>query len=102
MRKDFKECFDEEGCGLVRSTETGNKLDESEFLKNYRNSFPDDFMSWLEDFTKTLDCPPPDPNFAYNDMTEYFKRVGAWETQMIIYKKLKYAIKAEKQRLTKQ
>jgi hypothetical protein len=50
-------------------------------------------VDWLEDFADQLDCPEPD--WIENER-EYFKRFGAWETQMKILKKLRYAIKAEK------
>lgn len=57
---------------------------------------PQNLLEWLEDFVVQLDCPPP---IQTKDMEEYLKRIGAWETQYLILKKLKYAINQEKLRL---
>jgi len=53
------------------------------------------FIAWLEGLCQQLDCPPPEPDVV--DDSEYFRKLGAWETQMIILKKLRFAIRAEKQ-----
>lgn len=70
---------------------------ESEFNEQYLNPFPPQtFLDWVESFCKQLDCPPPNSDgIAFG---EYMKRLGAWETQMKILEKLKYAVKAERQK----
>ena len=57
---------------------------------------PRKLVDWLEDFANQLDCPPPDVKLGKNDSSEYLKRIGAWETQQFILKKLRYAIKADR------
>lgn len=70
---------------------------EDWYVKSYLGCFPNDFLSWLEDFVKQIDVPYPD---KCDDIYEMQRRIGAWETQMIIAKKLKYAIKEERERLS--
>lgn len=55
-------------------------------------------LEWLEDFCVKLDCEEPMPPGSNNeiDYEEYYKRVGAYETQMIILRRLKHAIEIEK------
>ena len=54
-------------------------------------------IEWLEDFCLQLDCPEPDINFyKARCVTEYYKNLGAWETQQIILKRLRHAIDAQK------
>lgn len=73
------------------------RLSKEEFEKEYLNHIvPQTFLDWVDDFATQLDSPPPEPT---ENTTEYFKRVGAWETQMLVYKKLKYAVKEERRRL---
>jgi hypothetical protein len=69
---------------------------EKEFLKRYLNSFPNDILSWMDGFADQMDCPYPD---LTDDIFENGKRIGAWETQMIVVKKLRYAVRAERERL---
>jgi len=74
-------------------------MNENKFKQEYLNPFPDTLLSWLEGFCMELDAErprPPTGNDRYYTLEEYYKRVGAWETQEIIRKKLLYAIKVEK------
>jgi len=65
-----------------------------EFKKEYYATFPSATLrDWLEDFANQLDCPRPEPT---SNLEEHFKRIGAWETQMYILNKIRYAIKADK------
>ena len=68
---------------------------EDWYKQVYLNSYPPQtLLTWLEDLCVQLDCPEPDPLLVSG--SEYFKNYGAWETQMLILKKLKYAIAYEK------
>lgn len=73
---------------------------QEQFERDWLNPYPPQtLLSWLEEFADQLDCPPPEPHIYRNppeSFDEYFKRAGAWETQMTILKKLRYAIKMEK------
>lgn len=77
-------------------------MNENKFKREYLNPFPNDMLSWLEGFCMELDAEKPRPptgNDKYYTLEEYYKRVGAWETQEIIRKRLLYAISVEKRRL---
>jgi len=80
----------------------GNEKTAKEWYENnYLNSFPNDFLSWVEGFAMQLDCPQPEPPNLVSDTIDYidyWERIGAWNTQRIIYKKLMYAVKAERDR----
>lgn len=68
--------------------------DENWYKENYLNKFPNDFLSWVEDFIVQIDVPYPD---KCSDIYEMQRRIGAWETQSLIAKKLKHAVKAERE-----
>lgn len=79
-------------------------MNENKFKREYLNPFPDTLLSWLEGFCMELDTEKPRPptgNDRYYTLEEYYKRVGAWETQEIIRKRLQYAINVEKRRIGK-
>lgn len=71
---------------------------EEWYKQEYLRQFPNTLVNWLEDLCTQLDCPEPDPLLVSG--SEYFKRYGAWETQMIILKKLRYAINYERKNET--
>ena len=72
--------------------------DENWYKENYLNKFPNDFLSWVEGFIVQIDVPYPD---TCSDIYEMQRRIGAWETQSLITKKLKYAVSAERERIEK-
>lgn len=56
-------------------------------------------LEWLEDFCLQLECPQPDIQLFGGAYTpEYYKAYGAWETQMLILEKLRYAANKEKEK----
>lgn len=72
---------------------------QEQFERDWLNPYPPQtLLSWLEELADQLDCPPPEVPSVQNDISyeEYFKRLGAFETQMLILSRLKYAIKMEK------
>ena len=76
---------------LLENIDIFNKEDKS-FLNNSPT-----LLSWLEDFCNQLDCPPPsDTEETLFDI----ENQAQWETQMFILKKLRYAINAEKERVS--
>jgi len=60
-------------------------------INNESKDGADGFIDWLEDFVKQLDRPLPE---MVSDVCDNYWRHGAWETQQLIFKKLKYAIEA--------
>ena len=76
-------------------------MSKYKFDREYLNKIPPQtLLDWLEDFANQLDCPPPEPptKLEYRSDVEYFKKQGAWETQMVILQKLRYAIRTERNR----
>ena len=74
-------------------------MSKYKFDREYLNKIPPQtLLDWLEDFANQLDCPPPEPPREIEHRTdiEYFKSQGAWETQWIILRKLRYAIRVER------
>ena len=83
------------------SLQKESNMDENKFKLEYLNPFPDTLISWLEGFCVELDAEQPRPpagSDKHYSLEEYYKRVGAWETQEIIRKRLLHAIEAEKRR----
>lgn len=74
------------------------RLTKDEFMKEYLNAFPEPtLIGWLEDFANQLDkVEEPNPRLLSHE--EYYKRLGAYETQELIVKKLRDAIDFEKKR----
>ncbi len=66
------------------------------FNQEYSKRFPNDFLSWIEDFTERLECPYPD---NHPDPMEMGKRIGSYETQQYVAKKLRYAVNIERLRI---
>ena len=62
---------------------------------NTKNIPPHNLVEWLEDFCNQLDCPEPEGKERMS-RDAYYSRLGAWETQMAIMKKIRYAIDVEK------
>jgi hypothetical protein len=73
-----------------------NKTDAEKFAKEYLNTFPNDFLSWLEGFIAELDASYPE---KCEDIYEYQRRIGAWETQLLVRKRLRFAVNAERSRI---
>jgi hypothetical protein len=70
-------------------------MNRYEFEQEYMNQIPSPtLLQWLEDFCDQLNCEYPP--FPFADPEEYLKRVGAWEAQRDIGRKLRYVIEAEK------
>jgi hypothetical protein len=76
-------------------------VDNNKFKRKYVNPFPDTLISWLDGFCIELDAERPRPpveNDKYYTWEEYYKRIGAWETQQIVRKRLLNAITVEKRK----
>jgi hypothetical protein len=79
---------------------TRDKLDEfqnkiEEYEKNNNK-----FVEWLNDFIKTIEDPEkPDANLIVTNNDMYFERHGAYETQILIAYKLRYALNQYKLKL---
>ncbi len=98
--------FDETGIDDIWWKHKDNKKDkhinEELFRREYFGEFPrQTFLEWVEDLVNQLDD-VEEPNHKYTNDIEYFKRVGAYETQKIICEKLKYAVNYEKFRLERE
>ena len=77
---------------------------EQKFRKSFLNEWQSfGFIDWLEDFCNQLDCDRPEmpSSFSEENKIEYYKRLGAYETQVLISTRLRYAITQEKLRKTK-
>jgi len=77
---------------------TRDKLDEfqnkiEEYEKNNNK-----FVEWLNDFIKTIEDPEK-PDAELDNNAVYFWRHGAYETQELIAKKLRYALDHHKLKL---
>ena len=74
------------------------RLTREEFQKEYLGELPKiTFVEWVEEFANQLDN-VEEPNPRQLSHEEYYKRLGAYETQELIVKKLRYAIDFEKRR----
>lgn len=66
---------------------------------NVRRIVPQNLVEWLEDFCRQLDAEKPErPHIVYDPRQDinYYQSLGAWETQQVILKRLRYAIEQEK------
>ena len=63
---------------------------------------PRNLVERLEDLMVMLNCVHPSQSMVYSkdnvhDQVEYASRVGAWDTQQLIIKKLKHAVSVERE-----
>lgn len=73
-------------------------MDKNKFKREYLNPFPDTLLSWLDGFCMELNAEKPSVS-KYISTEEFYKRLGAWETQEIIRKRLLHAIEVEKRKI---
>ena len=90
--------------GFFSGNEKDKYISAKKFRKEYMGEFPKyTFLDWIEEFIIQLeDVEEPNHIHVNDNDFEYFKRVGAYETQKLICEKLRYAIMCEKSRLEKE